>query len=330
MARLDRTSKTQSDIRVAKFRDILNFNIEDVEEDLPNEGQEVEANLEGKQQVSLQEIHLPKQQPRRYFDPQKMKQLIQSVKEHGILEPLLVRPLLAGGYELVAGERRYRAAKEAGLTKLPVVVRELSNEEALQLALIENLQREDLNPIEETEGILQLLALKLGITVQEVAPLLYKMQNAIAGRVTDNVISNSESEIVKGVFNGLGLMEWESFTANRLPLLRLPEDLLEALRQGRIAYTKAQAISRVKDEVQRQALLEIAISESLSLAQIKERISKLSNANDISGNGKPLPLKTRIDVAYHLVKKSKIWDDPKKQKQLEKLLAELERLASLE
>ncbi|WP_250855280.1 ParB/RepB/Spo0J family partition protein, partial [Anabaena sp. PCC 7938] len=132
--------------------------------------------------VKLQDIHLPPQQPRRYFDPQALTELVTSVKQHGILHPLLVRPLTggktAGKYELVAGERRYRAATEAGLEEVPVVVRELSDDQAFQLALIENLQRQDLNPVEETEGILHLLAIRLESDVEAVKSLLYRMKNA--------------------------------------------------------------------------------------------------------------------------------------------------------
>ena len=128
--------------------------------------------------IAIEKIQLSSQQPRRYFDPDKLEQLTLSVKEHGILEPLLVRPLKDGNYELVAGERRFRAATAASLTEVPVVVKELTDSEALQLALVENLQREDLNPVEETEGILQLLALNLEIETQEVVSLLYQMQNA--------------------------------------------------------------------------------------------------------------------------------------------------------
>ncbi|WP_245940007.1 ParB/RepB/Spo0J family partition protein [Stenomitos frigidus] len=101
------------------------------------------------------------QQPRRYFDPEKLNQLAESIKQHGILEPLLVCFTAHGKYEIVAGERRYRAATMLGFTEVPVVIRDFSDQEALQVALIENLQREDLNPIEETEGILELVALRL-------------------------------------------------------------------------------------------------------------------------------------------------------------------------
>jgi len=110
------------------------------------------------QSVNISQIILSQQQPRRYFDPDKMQQLAQSIQEHGILEPLLVRPLTGDTYELIAGERRYRAAKEVGLTYVPVVIRAMTDRQALQIALIENLQREDLNPLEETEGMLSLLA----------------------------------------------------------------------------------------------------------------------------------------------------------------------------
>ena len=198
--------------------------------------------------VAIAQIQLPAQQPRRYFDPQKMEQLVLSIKEHGILEPLLVRTLgKPNVYELVAGERRYRAAKAAGLTEIPAVIRELTDEQAVQLALVENLQREDLNPVEETEGILQLLALKLEMAVGEVPKLLYRMQHEAKGTVAHNVMGSSENEVVQAVFASLATMTWESFVNNRLPLLNLPENVLEALQQGKIAYTKAQTIARVKD-----------------------------------------------------------------------------------
>jgi ParB family chromosome partitioning protein len=128
--------------------------------------------------IKLSDIVLPQHQPRRYFDPQALKELVSSVKQHGILQPLLVRPLAGGKYELVAGERRYRAGLEAELEVVPVVVRELSDDQAFQLALIENLQREDLNPVEETEGILHLLAIRLHCDVEAVKSLLYRMKNA--------------------------------------------------------------------------------------------------------------------------------------------------------
>ena len=131
------------------------------------------------QTVPIDSIALPPGQPRRYFDQQKMEQLIQSVKTHGILENLLIRPLPEpdNRYELIAGERRFRAAQAAGLSEVPVTIRDLTSEQALQIALVENLLREDLNPIEQTEGILQLIALRLQVPRKEVTSLLHRMRD---------------------------------------------------------------------------------------------------------------------------------------------------------
>jgi ParB family transcriptional regulator, chromosome partitioning protein len=112
------------------------------------------------QSVSITQIQLPAKQPRRYFDPEKQQQLTDSIQEHGILEPLLLRQLDNGRYELVAGERRYRSAQILNLKEVPVVIKELDDKQALQIALIENLQRDDLNAIDETEAILELLAIE--------------------------------------------------------------------------------------------------------------------------------------------------------------------------
>lgn len=277
------------------------------------------------QAIAMAKIKLPNQQPRRYFDPQKLEGLVESIKQHGILEPLLVRPVGNSGYELVAGERRYRAATAAGLVEVPVVIREMNDTEALQVALIENLQREDLNPVEETEGILQLLALALEKPEAEVISLLHRMVDEVKGKVPHNVMGSSETTIVEQVFNGIASMEWQSFVSNRLPLLKLPVDVLLALREGRIAYTKAQAIARIKDEGQRQSLLEQAIAQDLSLSQIKEKIAEVKMAKAQVVDSVP-NLRQRFDQTYRQVKKSPIWDDPKKQKKLEKLLSELKLL----
>jgi ParB family transcriptional regulator, chromosome partitioning protein len=271
--------------------------------------------------VPITRIKLPPSQPRRYFDAQKLEQLAQSVKEHGILEPVLVRPLQQGEYELVAGERRYRAANMVGLVELPVVIRELNDKEALQVSLVENLVREDLNPVEETEGILQLLSLKLNQGVSDVISLLYRMQNEVKGKVTHNVMGNEESEAIQAIFDALSITTWESFVNNRLPLLKLPDDVLRVLRRGEIEYTLGKAIARVKDAEQRKTLLEAAIVEDLSLSQINERIkASRSTPTDLSS------LKDRYKQASLKLHSSKVWDNPKKQKTLEKLLYQIETL----
>lgn len=276
--------------------------------------------------VSISKIVLPNQQPRRYFDPDKMAALVDSIAQHGILEPILLRSLDNDTYELVAGERRYRAAKEVGLNEIPAVVRHMTNDEAIQIALIENLQREDINPVEETEAILQLLVLKLNLTIDEVTAQLYRMRHISRGEIGQNVLTNSEYETeIVSVFSSLGC-KWESFITSRLPLLRLPSEILDALRQGKIEYTKAQAIAKVKDEVARQDLLAQAIVQGLSLAQIRELIADLSKT--ISDKQEHNDLKAKVDITLKSLKKSNIWRDPKKQKRLEKLMQQIESLIS--
>ena len=276
--------------------------------------------------ISLSKIVLPNQQPRRYFDPEKMFTLVESVRQHGILEPILLRSLDNDTYELVAGERRYRAAKEVGLDAIPAVVRQMTPEEALQIALVENLQREDINPVEETEAILQLLVLKLNLSIDEVTAQLYRMRHITRGEIGQNVLTSpGYDEAIVSVFSSLGF-KWESFITSRLPLLKLPSEILDVLRQGRIEYTKALAISRIKDEISRQELLNQAIEQGLSLVQIRELIAVLHQSQ--SSKHDQNKLKIQVDTALRALKKSNVWSDPKKHKRLEKLMQEIESLIS--
>jgi ParB family chromosome partitioning protein len=279
--------------------------------------------ISSSQKLPLTMIVLPESQPRRYFDPEKLDQLAESIKTYGVLENLLVRPLSEQDdkYELVAGERRYRAAKAAGLTEVPVSIRDLTHEEALEISLIENLQREDLNPIEETEGILSLLSVRLQKPVSQVILLLYQMLNARTGKITNNVISNEQSTLVQAIFQEVGCMNWESFVSNRLPLLKLPIEILEALRQGKIEYTKATAIAKVKDETKRAELLEASIQNSLSLTQIKERIATLKPSPD------SLSPKNQLQTLTRRLNQLKLWEKDKKTwKKVEGLLGKIEMM----
>lgn len=270
-----------------------------------------------------------REQPRHYFDPEKLDQLVRSIAQHGILEPLLVRPLQSNEYELVAGERRYRAALKLGLIEVPVVIRPLNDEEAIQLALIENLQREDLNPIEETEGVLQLLAFRLKMPLQAIPTLLYQMKNKLE-KVDDsrnNVIPKSKSDQeqeIESVFHDLGLMSWLSFTCNRLPLLNLPNEVLDAIRCGKIAYTKALAIARVKEEADRQILLNQAIENNLSLNQIRAYIKAIKPKPELQS---PQIL---VSTLHRKLLKAKLWEDPLRWTQAQALLAKLEALLDQE
>ena len=214
------------------------------------------------------EALVPSPQPRRRFE--NLEVLAESIREKGVLQPLLVRPLGNGRYAIVAGERRYRAARMAGLAEVPVRVLDVGEREARLLALLENLQREDLNPYEETLGVLELLSEELGKTREEVVGLLRQMKNAKEGRIRDNVVPK-DAQRIEEIFKALGRMTWESFVQHRLPLLGLPEDLRAALEEGTLPYTAALELKKVKDPEARARLLEEA-KRGLSLRELKARV----------------------------------------------------------
>jgi ParB family transcriptional regulator, chromosome partitioning protein len=276
------------------------------------------------QTISITKIQLPSKQPRRYFDLEKQQQLTDSIEEHGILEPLLLRKLDRDLYELVAGERRYRSAQALGLKEVPVVVKELDDKQALQISLIENLQRDDLNAIDETEAILELLAIEIDGTTENVASVLHRVNHAKnrGQELEENVFLQFQS--IEKVLAGVGRFSPESFRTSRLPLLNMPEDVLRVLREGNLEFTKARVISRVKDEEQRRQLLKSAIDNNLSLTQIKEEIAQTKSID--TSQESEVPATVRFTRVVKAVNQSKIWDDPKKRRKLDKLIAELETL----
>jgi ParB family chromosome partitioning protein len=303
---------------------------------------ETDEDIIAPQQIRLDLIVIRPNQPRRYFDPEKMAQMVESIRTYGVIEPIVIRPIEESRYELVAGERRYRGAKEVGLKEIPVVILELNDQEALQLTLVENLIRDDLNPVEEARGVLDLIGLKLNVSSDEAQKLLYKMSNEIKGKVTQHVLGNEQGNEIMTIFQNLDRFTWESFVSTRLPLLKLPEDVLEALSQGKIEYTKAIAIAKIKDDEARQELLRVAIAEGLSLKEIKKRVAEIKKATEVEvepeaetdeeqaeATDKPEKretLKSAMTKAYNELKKSKVWKDVEKQAKLKKILEDIESL----
>jgi ParB family chromosome partitioning protein len=213
-----------------------------------------------------------KDQPRQVFDDVQLTALAKSIKSQGILQPLLVRQK-GDKYEIVVGERRFRAAFKAGLDTVPAVVCTLSDEEAQEAALTENLTREDLNPVDETIGIMNLIGLRLHLEAKDVKALLHRMKNEDDGKVTQNVL-RSEDEVVKAIFTKFNKTTWQSFVTSRLPILKYPEDVLAAVQQGRLHYTKAQDIVKVLDETTRAKILNMAVDQNLSVAKVRELVRK--------------------------------------------------------
>lgn len=289
-------------------------------EPVPSSANSVAANT-----IAITKISLPSKQPRRFFDPEKLEQLAESIRQHGILEPILVRSLPGDVYELVAGERRYRAAQLAGLKEVPIVARELSDQEALQFALIENLQREDLNPVEETEGMLDLLTLKLGCSQEDILDALAQMATAQKKRIELSGNVSRWIETIAEVLDSMLGLTPESFRTSRLPLLKLPAEVLTALREGKIEFTKARAIARVKDEDQRSDLLKQTIAENLPLAEIKVRVKE--NKPELEQPLEKIAAQRLGEIGKRL-QKSDVWSDRKKRDRITKLLDELDRLTA--
>ena len=164
--------------------------------------------------VKLTDIEPNRDQPRKHFDEEALAELANSIAQHGVLQPLLVRPMLDGSYQLVAGERRWRASRLAGLTEVPVVIRDLTDAQVAELALVENLQREDLTPIEEANGYKE-LSDKYGYTQDEIS----------------NLVGCSRSAI-----------------GNALRLLSLPDEVSDMVSDGRLSAGHARAILSADDE----------------------------------------------------------------------------------
>ena len=217
-------------------------------------------------------------QPRKDFDAEALKELSDSIKEHGLIQPLLVRPLDDGSYQIVAGERRWRASRMAGLEKIPVVIKELSDDETMQLALIENLQREDLNPVEEALGYKKLMD-TLGLTQEQVAAKVGKSRPAVANALRLLTLDSDETEALK---NG------EISSGHARALLSLPKgelrhQALELAKSGAsvrdiegIAKQQKPGISVKKPKVKNKIYVE---TEAALSSQTGRRVK-------ISGNGK--------------------------------------------
>lgn len=196
-------------------------------------------NLASSSTLPINEIIPNKEQPRKTFDEEALQELADSIRQHGVLQPLLVRPMTTGGYQLVAGERRWRASRLAELKEVPVIIKELSDTEAMEIAIIENLQREDLNPIEEAEG-LQALIDKCDYTQEQVAVSVGKSRPAIA---------------------------------NALRLLRLPVEVREMTKNGDISAGHARALLAFDNQA---IMLEVAnsiVSNKLTVRDV-EKLAK--------------------------------------------------------
>jgi len=212
------------------------------------------------QEIAIGDIDPNPDQPRRVFSEESIAQLASSIRDQGVLQPILVTPVDGGRYRIVAGERRWRAAREAGLNAVPCIVRDLDVVQQMEIALIENLQREDLNPIEVAQGI-QSLMKQCGYTQETVAQRLSKSRPAVA---------------------------------NLLRLLTLPENVIAMVRQGTLSAGHARVLAGLDDDDMKQTLANRTIAEGWSVRQLetaaallKQGAAKLPKAEK---KAKPLPV----------------------------------------
>lgn len=186
--------------------------------------------------LKISEIEPNRNQPRHDFDEESLRELADSIAQHGILQPLLVRPLPDGGYQLVAGERRWRASRMAGITEVPVVIREMNDAEMMQISMIENLQRENLNPVEEALGY-RVLSDEYGFTQDEISKSVGKSRPVIA---------------------------------NAMRLLKLPEIILDMVKNGEISSGHARALLSFEDEEQMIQTAQMIVKNDLTVRDIEK------------------------------------------------------------
>lgn len=230
-------TKTKGGMEMAKGKGGLGRGLESLFEDAT-------PSLEGGrvEQLPLREIEPDPGQPRKTFDDAALSELAASIAEHGLLQPIAVRPRPTGGYVIIAGERRWRAARLAGLTEVPVVVREASDEQAMELALVENLQREDLDPVEQACGIRELMD-RCGLTQEQAAARLGKSRSAVA---------------------------------NSLRLMNLPEEALELLKSGFLTTGHAKVILGLPTQELQCRAAHLIADNQLNVRQAEALCKKLA------------------------------------------------------
>ena len=191
-------------------------------------------------ELNISEIIPDRNQPRSSFDESLLEELADSITEHGILQPIVVRPIPTGGYMIVAGERRFRAAHKAGLTTIPAIVKSITDQEAIEIALIENLQRDDLNPVEEAKGYKRLME-QAGLSQEEAAQKVGRSRSAVA---------------------------------NSLRLLSLPSDVLELLSERKMTTGHAKVLLSLDDDDLISEAAKTVISGKLSVRETEKLCSK--------------------------------------------------------
>ena len=218
--------------------------------------------------LPLREIEPDPDQPRKTFDEEALGELAASIAEHGLLQPIAVRPKPSGGYLIVAGERRWRASRMAGLTEVPVIVKDVTDEQAMELALVENLQREDLDPVEEAAGIRELMT-RCDLTQEQAARKLGKSRSALANSLRLLSLPETVLELLKSGFITIG----HAKVVLGLPTPELQEEAAQMIADNQLNVRQAEALCKklakpAKEPVAAplQSALPVEVEESLKQA----------------------------------------------------------------
>lgn len=189
--------------------------------------------------LPLREIEPDPGQPRKTFDDETLAELSASIAEHGLLQPIAVRPKPSGGYLIVAGERRWRASRMAGLTEVPIIVKDVTDEQAMELALVENLQREDLDPVEEAAGIRELMT-RCNLTQEQAARKLGKSRSALANSLRLLSLPETVLELLKSGFITIG----HAKVVLGLPTPELQEEAAQMIADNQLNVRQAEALCK--------------------------------------------------------------------------------------
>ena len=215
--------------------------------------------------LRISEIEPNKSQPRREFDENALAELAQSISQHGVLQPLLVRPIADGGYQIVAGERRWRASRMAGLSEVPVVIRELTDLETTEIALIENLQREDLTPIEEAFGFKKLIE-EYGMSQEDISKIVGKSRPAIA---------------------------------NALRLLSLPSEIIDLINSGKLSAGHGRTLLGLKSQEDMLKCAKVCLENDISVRHLENIVKKINSETENNNVSRETSKKKPKRLSYY-------------------------------
>ncbi len=237
--------------------------------------------------IKISELEPNRDQPRKEFDEEALAELAESIAQHGVLQPLLVRPIAGEYYQIIAGERRWRASRMAGLTEVPVIIRNFTDKETMEIALIENLQREDLSPIEEALGYKSLID-TYGFTQEQLSKTVGKSRSAIA---------------------------------NALRLLNLPDSVLDLISKGELSSGHARALLTLNNENDIERMAKITVEKMLSVREVEKMCKNLnyissSDKKETKAKSKRNPFFDEVELALKesLGRKIKVKDKANKNK----------------